>query len=701
MIPDIDELRSSPLVHRFGDIFNPPGLTNFLGVVQADHDLTAFRSLNFPPLATSDTVTANLFLDGEYFLSTGRPITFTWYPDRLERTATIRDLEVKTTLVLAVGQRAALLRIDITATGSAERNVRVGLMLRGGVTQSRTGWAVLPPTEENNRVEYDARSGAVLHSARESDAHFIQGFYGTPVTYDGKLLEATVSVTPGSVSSLRFVAVIDAERGSGLALHRRLGANFDAEVTRAHDEWNAELRAAFTPGNDRYSGSLPVLHTSDEAIRRLYYLGALGLIYFKRDNPASVHGRAWDTLMPRYWGTVTFIWDYHLSSLTHALLDPAVMRGYLERWMRMDIHQHFGTDYLTGAGVGPWYAVNDYAMITMAYDYLRWSGDLEWLQARPTSDDQRVLDHLVGYATQWKHFETPNGLADYGGIGNLLECVATYIHEVASLNAANVYGMRIAADMAADEPDRAELLQAVAFKLVEDVKQLYADGEGFWHARYPDGRLVDVRHCYDFQTVLTTIPDDLSETQRKEMVEFFFRELHSPTWMRALSGFDVDASFSVRADHQWTGAYPAWPPRAAQALFRVGEGQRALEWLRGLARSANQGPFGQAHFVETAIEPDAGGARKAPPELPFITDWTCSSSGNWLNVVIESLFGVTPSLRNGITAKPDFGDFDPEARLTGLSYQGRLHTVTRNGIEPESEAPAGATEGELAVTAQR
>jgi hypothetical protein len=90
-------------------------------------------------------------------------------------------------------------------------------------------------------------------------------------------------------------------------------------------------------------------------------MGVLGVIYFRRDNPYSVLGRTYDTLMPKYWQSVTFIWDYALSSLTHALLDPAVMKKYIEHWMSMDVHKHFGTEYLTGGPVGPWYSVNDFA----------------------------------------------------------------------------------------------------------------------------------------------------------------------------------------------------------------------------------------------------------------------------------------------------------------------------------------------------
>ena len=75
-----------------------------------------------------------------------------------------------------------------------------------------------------------------------------------------------------------------------------------------------------------------------------------------------------------------------------------------------------------------------------------------------------------------------------------------------------------------------------------------------------------------------------------------------------------------------------------------------------------------------------GGARKAPSEWPYITDWTCSSNGAWTNIIIESIFGVRATLNNGISATPQFGKFDREAVLSNLRYQGKSYTVTRRGI---------------------
>ena len=67
MIPTVDDVRSSPLVHRYGDLFNPPGLTNRIGCVQAEPDITAIRSVSFPPFGAGDVSTGALFLNGRLF----------------------------------------------------------------------------------------------------------------------------------------------------------------------------------------------------------------------------------------------------------------------------------------------------------------------------------------------------------------------------------------------------------------------------------------------------------------------------------------------------------------------------------------------------------------------------------------------------------------------------------------------------------
>jgi hypothetical protein len=699
-LPTLDELASDPLVHGPADLFSPPALTNFLGGVQAAIDPVALWNLNMPPLACGDIEAGRLFLDGWVVAALGAPITFRWRPDRIERSVTARGLEVTSTTVLAWHEPAAIVRFRIRNVGGEARRVRLGVGFQGSIARSTEPWhSAQPPSEQapnvltdgmdhgrtadSAGVAVDGSRGTVLFTA-PSGAASIQGVVPVAERVDEHGAWWAVELRPGETWEGAFVHAIADDAGGAREIYDGLAADVDGEIDRVEREWAAELEAAFTPGNDRYSGSLPVLESDDPDLRRLYYLGALGVIYFKRDSPFSAVGRAYDTLLPRYWATCTYIWDYSLSSLVHALLDPAEMRGQLERWMALDAHACYGSDWLTGKPVGVWYAVNDHAMTQLIDQYLRWSGASSWLDTslRLPAGPSTVRLQLERYATAWRDLASPNGLADYGGVNNLLECVSSYIHEVAALNAANVWNLRTAADhLGGADPGLAIRLRAEAGELMARLWALYAEGEGFFNARMPDGQLRAVRHCYDLLQALNLIPEEIDERRRSEMVTFFETQLQTPNWMRALSPIDPDAITSVRPDHQWNGAYTAWPAWVANGLFRIGRERLASDWIRGLARTANQGPFAQAHFVEEFAPGEGGGALKAPSGWPYINDWACSSGGAWTRLIIEGVFGVEAGL-DEIAARPRLDFLDPDARLTGLRFRDRLVSVDRSGVRP-------------------
>ncbi len=686
MIPVVDDLKSDVLVHKFGDLFNPPGLTNFWGAVQTDIDITGIRSLNFPPFGSSDTITCGLYVNDKYFPSTGTSVKFVWYSDKIIREAEYLGINFSSILILPMKKKSVLVQLRLKNICGYKRELELRFGVASNITKAVKPWnEPYPPNETDNKIEIDTQRNALLFSALHSTAYSLQGILPAADKIDKNNLRIKVELNPGEYKIITYVNSIGDNLDEVQSEFEEMINSPDKFIKETHEEWNEELKLAFTPGNSRFSGSMPELETSDQDILKIYNTGILGLIYFKRDNPYSVFGRAYDTLMPRYWQSVTFIWDYALSSLAHALLDPDVMKKYLEFWMLMDIHKHFGIEYLTGGPVGPWYSVNDFALTRIASDYLRWSGNTAWLNKEfidKSGAKKNVLDYLIKYSGNWHQFKTKHGLADYGGVNNLLECVSTYIHEVASLNAGNVFNMRTAAallEAIGDTKSSKELLTE-ADSLVIELNKLYAEGKGYWNTRFPDGDLVEVRHSYDFITILNTIAEDLSSKQKEEMTEFFIKELKTQAWMRALSPGDNNVMFSVRPDHQWNGAYPAWPAQAVTGLYKIGKADLAFNWLKGLAKSANQGPFGQAHFVEDVIDPESGGAKKASPEGPYICDWTVSSSGSWTNIIVESIFGVEATIYKGITAKPQFGEFDSKAELKNLNYQGKLYNVNKNGL---------------------
>ncbi len=662
-IPRSADLASDVLTHTYDDMFNPPGLTNFLGTAQVDLDVFAIRSVNFPPYSHGDCITAQLYVDGRLVRSYGGTVEVVWRPDHVVRSTTVDGLTLRTTTACAPGRPAVVVQLEVT--GAPGREVELGLTLASTATGATGGWSnYLPPSEPNTLHAVDDR---VLGVGESGSAVSLQGL-DVPAEVDRAMLKTTLVLDAQGNGRISYVHVLARDLTEAETHFEVCVSDVPAVIAVAEGVWDMALSDAFDPDGDGFSGSLPVLETSNEALQKLYWWGVLGVIWFRRDNPASVLGRAYDTLMPRHWATTTFIWDYSLSSLTHALLDPVPMRRHIEHWIDLDIHKHFGTEWLTGGPVGQWYSVNDFAMTRLVRDYVRFTGDSSLLSPA-------VTDHVVEWATAWRGLRGKHALADYGGIDNLLECVSSYVHEVASFNAANVWCLRVAAEITGNQ----DLLKE-ADELAGHVKELYVDGAGHWSARQPDGELVPVRHCYDFNIIGTTIAGDLSESQQAEMVAFFQRELQTPTWMRALSPYDADASFSLRPDHQWNGAYPAWPADAARALIAFGRTDVVLDWLPGLARSANQGPCGQAHFVEEGAPLMAGGARKAPPQDPYLIDWACSSSGAWVSLVLEGLFGVEVGLDGTVTAQPRVAALDPSARLRGLRVGGTTYDITAEGL---------------------
>lgn len=693
-IPTCASMRSITMTHKFLDLYAWPGLTNQWGCAQASMDVTAVRSIAFPPFAQGEMnvaplgaggelLTGVLYVDGEYFASTKTPIEFVWQPDRVERRSVYKGLELKSTMVVPFRTMSVTVKFTVSNMTKARRKTEIKFAINGGATKSVKPWnAAYSPGEYDNERTIDPGRNAVLCKSRHTEAYVLQGSSPKPKQLERSWIVYEFDLGPAESASIVFVNSLGE---SAAAVQRQYDAivnDFDTAARATTEEWNRQLKAAFTPDNDVFSSHVPTLVTSDDSVKRIYHSAVVSALYFRRTSPHSVYGTTYVTLMPRYWETTTFLWDISLSAMLLSMLDPEILKRMMETWMQLDVYKHFGTEFLTGAGVGPWYSVNDYAMSRMAKEYLRWTGDRAWLDK--VVNGKTVYETLLTYAEHWRSLDTnKHGLADYGGVTNLLEAVSSYVHEVAGLNAANVHNLRFAAELAEHKGDRtrAQAFRNEATELGKRVQELYVPGKGIWKCKLPDGTYNEVHHCYDFGVTLMTIGDLMSSSQKKEMVEFFKRELKTPTWMRALSTRDLDVTFSIRPDHQWTGAYCSWPALALSGLYVAGEGELAHEWMKGLARSAMQGPYAQANFAETFHPPEAnGGAIKTPSDQPYINDWACVSGCNYLEPIVDSLFGINAGLFGSITSKPQFGPFDGKAELRNINYQGKRYVADKNGV---------------------
>jgi hypothetical protein len=695
-IPSLQNLASVPMPHPFLDLFNLPIAMNDLGYAQCVKSVTGISAIAFPPYACCGApdvpwspgllITCEMFVNDRLIATGGLPedaVTYTWYPHRVVREQNAAGLNIRSHMFLAPGERAVAQTIEIKNTSGAAKDFRIGFDMRAATAKGTGAWLNTLPGEGGNTMSWDASAGALTFKSVRSGTTSTQGL--TPKAHrlaGGRVLEYDLHLAPGQTQMFHYVNAIAPDSTQAQALYRHLQDSFDAADQANEQEFERLVRSAFTPGNSDFSGHLPQLNTDSESLWNLYQNGFKNLLTARRRSPDSAYGPALLTLSGHVLPTLTFPWDTALSSLSLALLDPAPLRNVVEIWFQRDMHKHLATDYISGQAVGPWYAVNDMAIIRCAQDYLRVTGDMAWLDKK--IEGKTVLDYLEYHALYWKNLRTTStGLADYGGIENLLELVSTYTHEVAGMNAGNVRSMRFLAELRRmrGDPVAADKLDHEASDLAATINRLlYVDGKGWWKCGQPDGTFNEVRHCYDFLAVIDNMSSDLSAKQKQEMAHFFWEQLASKKWMRALASGDPDATWNIRPDHSCIGAYPAWPPMSAKGLYKFGDAQKTAAWLQEVSKAGNQGPIGQAHFTEDVHAPLAGGAYKVSQDAPFITDWCCISAGAFTDLVIDSIFGVDLVLQGPPRATPQLAGFDATAELRGVRHRDGHFDVTAKGV---------------------
>ncbi|MGA3324811.1 MAG: hypothetical protein ABSF45_10080 [Terriglobia bacterium] len=654
-----------------------PAINNFWGALGVTDNLLAVTELTFPPFSQGQH-SGCLRINGEEL----KADESRWYAYQVLRRGRTADLEVESSVRMVFEGCGVLFRLTLRNLQSSAQQLEASVDLNGFIARYDSDWAFRFPRPQDPNdfaAALAANDTQMLIRHAKSPARVAFAFRHKPNQLEPMWTHGRaawrITVNPGQERTIDFVMAVGNGDDEPVSLAGKWAAEFEPTFAAAESQWERRYADVFVPGNNFYSGNLPVLTTSDEAMRRVYYLGVLSRLQMLRTN-LPVQPRITVTGGPQFAVTVTYFWDNTL--LLMSMLDPEMMRQQLKRWLTLDIYKWNAQDCLSGEGRGRWYSANNLSVFGLLQGYLRLTGDFALLDER--AGDKTVLEHLKGLVTGWKQLVRPNGqLADYGEARNLLECDSTYIHEVASLNAANVGMMRMLAGLLewrGDAHGAAELRES-AKSLAAAVLKLYVPGEGVWLCAQPISRFLKVRHVYDFITVVKWMAEDLSPSMRREMVAFVQRELMTEWWMRALSLQDPAAPGSDRPDHGPMGAYDEWPPLTLEAFCKLGYRKEALDAFYRFERITHEGPYAQAHEVLGTHYSDlvriAGrGAMTTHTMIGTV----------FSELIVSSFFGFQPDWQGKqmlieSSLPPGF-----EGKLSGLPYRGKRYDLTAgaNGV---------------------
>ncbi len=665
-VPTLDELATEWL--DCSQLAHMPSLHNFHEMAACAPDLVG---VNFFPggqlykdsgprwYIYNTLPLCRLLIDGGQYESS----SCRWSAYQAERRASAGDLEILTTNRLVMEDTIVLWRLRLTNAGSAEKSFHIGVAADGELNHTTAGIEIQASALLDKTVDNFAGGGERLRvvslnslggqDVKQNKTSAIYRFLDGPEAKETEPeAQWTMLLKPGESREIRFLmSATDVDgRQSPAADQATSAAWFEAQWERAKRVWEERWSAAFTPGNQFFSGNAPVLMTDDGAIHEIYYRSVLTLLVLLRTNLWS--NRTFITSGERAKGTV-FYWDTSLFSTLFAMLEPKQMKEQLKLFLEQDPHADAVIIFRDQRPPSPkklivppgWdlrgYAANDLSIFRLTWSYLCVTQDMDFLREKIA--DQTVLERLRVLATNWKKLlrKPTDTLADYGEARNLLECVPTYIHKVPSFNAADVWMMRELAGImdAVGEPDEARQIRAEADAMAKAVMTLYVPGTGVWVSLHLDGSRIEMRHCYDFATVGRFMASDLSANVRGEMVGFVKRELLAEKWMRAQSMLDVAAAVSDRPDHGSMGAYDAWPAVTVDAMCALGYWEDAIPFLRRTQAAIYEGVYAQARefYGPTRRQYDAP-VRIAQREGCMRE---CTGGGAFAETIISTLFGYS------------------------------------------------------------
>lgn len=688
-IPSIDDMASEWL--NVADIAHMPSLHNFHEMAACAPELLGvnynpggqlfdwptgprwFRYVTLPLL--------ELKVNGTVPMST----TCRWFPFQAVRRTTIDSLEVETTVRLVFEGPGLLYQVQVTNKSDVAKPVELTITIHGALLKTNRGTVV---SFKSN----DPRLG-MSHSFGETTPHMdnpdqpnlvlAHSFAQIPDGLVGDSGAVAVSwkrqLTPGESTTVQLVMahspsgeVESAEAVAAKAID--WAANFDRIWSEVKAKWSERWTDMFTPRNSHFSGNLPLLVTSDQKIRDIYYRSALTVLVLHRTNLAK-SDRVFVTSGERAKGVV-FFWDTSLWAKTFALLEPKGMKQQLKLFLQCDPHRGPVIDLESGKQWDGWYAANDFTIFQLVRSYIAVTGDTAFLN--DSVGGQTVLEHLDALATNWQKLWRDKSvmLADYGDNENLLECAPEYVHRVPSFNAADVWMMRIVADIDERQGNaaRAAELRGWADQMAQAVLNLYKPGDGVWYALHRDGKRVELRHCYDFITIGKSMTGDLNADQKREMVNFVVRELLADRWMRAMSPKDQAAQKSDRPDHGPMGAYDSWPALTVETMCLLGDWEPAIQFLRATQAGLYEGVYGQAH----EFYGDNRESRDAPVRIAMRGACMRESVGGgaFAETIIGTLFGFDPKIDQPLELLEPKVDRGFQGKLLNVRYHDELIDIS-------------------------
>ncbi|HRQ51595.1 MAG TPA: hypothetical protein PLR74_13705, partial [Agriterribacter sp.] len=595
-----------------------------------------------PPYASSD-----FLLQCRLFGEKVATKSYRWYPFEVLREGEINGVEVKTTITLLAGLRAALFTIRLNNSSGKDIEVPVQFCVEGGLNDVDK-WEFKRPDakDKTNNTLQDGRMIRSNSSGRMIIGSDVPGLQWFEL---GSRWDSKVHMAAGQKRTFHVVI----EMG---------GVSLSTDYTNSvlADPSKAKMKA-----QDTYIDSvgdlitrLPRFHASDQRLEKYYYRSLAVLLTNKWHVPEFI-------LHPYYGsggvigGCVgNYLWEFGLPAQIFPLYDPQASKAHIKQFLKIDITRHFLFNPVDGAAGGVWYQVNQDKIIELIYFYVLHTGDREFLNE--VVEGRTVYEHVLGNALFGDDVNKPVKLIDYGEDGeNHLELRRGYPYRgiMPDVNGLRYLSYIRAYQLSQIAGKPAKILPARAAGLKQLLKERLWSARDNWFFFESQGKK-DIRMTNFMYTLIGTGVFD-AEVEKGLLSHLNDREFLGDYGIHSISRLDP-AYDQVDIDHGGGGSYVAFPPLICQRFYNAGYRSAADDLLQRHLWWGERLPYWGDSQVANYM-----GYRE---DTPLQSDFSAISGAQ---SVIFGLFGVKVLTNNSIEIGPVLPSFCTGIKLEGLKLRGK------------------------------
>jgi hypothetical protein len=386
------------------------GIVNGMATVGISHDYVGvIDGLWAQPYVSSD-----FFIEPRIFGERIKTEHYTWLPFQAKQAGRIKGVVVTSTTTLIYGMRSGVLTLKLKNTNNVKKEIPLQFIANDPFTYRSTldyitEWGF--PTPKSHKPVTDIIDDKGIHRIQGEFAVALGGdlpglwweeptrrFHGTIILGPGKEITTALAFSIGK---------------TGNAINERdaILANISEQEKKATVDYISKVENIYS--------RLPRLYSDNKDLEQLYNRSLSIFITNKAEAQELTLNPHYSTGAIKGGCTSNYLWNFGQVRKILPLLDPKADREHIIQFLKSDCVDKNNAFYpMTGESYGAWYLVNHEKITGLTYDYVRLTGDIDFLNVM-VKNGKTVLDLMIECAMFGDNIDKPVELINYAKYGSV------------------------------------------------------------------------------------------------------------------------------------------------------------------------------------------------------------------------------------------------------------------------------------------